>query len=84
MKFSTPKAIPSGKVPMSKSTVPHMALANMFSKLAMMHAHAAGANGADPANARLPRPDMAAYDAQMGHPLMRRISLGVANSPIGQ
>ncbi len=73
--------IPSGKVTTPKSTLPpaaHGVLAGIFRKLAQHHQSMAGA---DPAVARLPRPDVAAKDAQGGRPLVRQPVIGAANSP---
>ncbi len=74
-------AIPSGKVPAPQNTVPHLALAGMFAKLAALHAQRAMdlAHAPDPVNARLPRPDTAALDLQHGQPLVRPIAIGTAN-----
>ena len=80
MKYSA--HIPSGKVTTPKSTIPpavHGVLAGIFRKLAQHHAQMA--NSPDPAVARLPRPDMAAKDAQGGRPLVRQPVIGAANSP---
>lgn len=71
--------IPAGKVPAPKSTVPHLHLASMFSRLAQRHIGAAMANAPDPAAAKLPRPDMAAIDTQRGRPLARQAVIGSPN-----
>ena len=76
MKFSAPAPIPAGKVAAPKSIIPHLALANVFQRLANMHRNLAGANAPDPANARVPRPDKAALDAQSGAPLIREPVIG--------
>lgn len=77
--------IPSGNVPAPPNTVPHLALASIFSKLAALHQHAAQvqANSPDKAVARLPRPDQAAMDAQKGRPLVRQPVIGTANPAAG-
>ena len=75
----SPNQIPAGRVPAPKSTVPHLHLANMFSRLAQRHIGAAMANAPDQANARLPRPDMAAIDTQRGRPLARQAVIGAPN-----
>lgn len=77
MKLRTIAVIPSGRVPAPKNTVPHLALAGMFAKLAAMHAQKAMANLPDQPNARLPRPDVAAVDAQQGRPLIRQPVIGM-------
>jgi hypothetical protein len=76
MKFSSLPKIPNGRVPAPRSTVPHLALAGMFAKLAALHAQRAMANAPDATNARLPRPDMAAIDSQQGRPLVRQPVIG--------
>ncbi len=65
-----------GRVPMPKNTVPHMAMASMFAKLAAMHARKALANDPDPANAGLPRPDKAVEDVAGGRLLGRTPVIG--------
>ena len=77
MKFGPPPAIPMGRVPAPKNTVPHLAMASMFARLAAMHARKALANAPDPTNAGLPRPDKAVEDAAEGRPLIRQPVIGV-------
>lgn len=67
---------PLGKVHNPKSIVPHGLLAQHFSKLALLHAAAAGANAPDSAISRLPRPDKVVSDLQSGGYLGRKPVIG--------
>jgi hypothetical protein len=71
--------IPSGRVAMPKSTVPHLQLAGLFRRLANRHSKMAMANAPDPATARLPRPDMAALNVRKGRAQVRQPLIGSPN-----
>jgi hypothetical protein len=74
--------IPSGAVHSPQSTLPpqaHGILAGIFANLAAHHQ--AMASGADRADPRLPRPDVAAKDVAGGRPIQRQPVLGVPDSP---
>ena len=65
-------------MPAPKNTVPHLALAGMFARLAAMRgANKPMANAPDPEEARLPRPDAAVTDARRGRALVRQPVIGV-------
>jgi hypothetical protein len=72
---------PSDKAPKPVSTVPHLALAHHFAKLAAMHAGMALANSPDKAVSNLPRPDKVVSDIRSGSPLFRQPVIRTPNNP---
>ena len=79
MKYSAPHFSGGfGRVPVPKNTVPQLALAGMFARLAAMHGRGKPmANAPDPEEARLPRPDAAVVDTRRGRALVRQPVIGV-------
>ena len=72
---------PSARIAAPKTTVPHLALAHHFAKLAAMHAGMALANSPDKAVSNLPRPDKVVSDIRSGKPLVRQAIIGTPNQP---